>query len=305
MTSAAGDPDIPRHFGNYEVIELIGQVGGTRMYRAKQTNLGRVVTVTVLPAHLAEKPAYRQRFERQFAAASRLRHPNIRAAIDAGEVDGHRFIVAESGDGRRLQEALDEGEWFGQKRSVVIALDIAHALEYLEGERFVHRHVTPSEILLVESGIAKLRGFSFSKQLQAGSNETWFDADPYWSLYTAPEFVRSEDDVDTRADIYSLGCVLFHLLTGRTPFVGTNAAVVMEQHVRAEPPDPRTLRDNLSVGVGAVVMRCLEKDRDRRYSTAAELVADLEAVKAGSAPAAAPAPQGRLRLRRRGRRGSR
>ncbi len=292
---------IPRQFGNYEVLERISQEGGTDLYRARQTNLGRLVAITALSPEAADKPAYRTRFERQFAAASKLRHPNIRAAIDAGEVAGHRYIVGEAGGATRLSDRLKEGEWFGRRRSLAIGLDIARALECLEEAQIVHRHVTPAEILLVEAGIAKLRGFSFSKEIKIGARETWFDADPYWALYTAPEVVSEGEPVDNRSDIYSLGCVIYHLLSGRPPFDGGTAIAVFDQHINAAPPAIDTLCEDLPRDVKTIVHRCLEKDRALRYERASDVVADLKAAQAGH-PLPTPTPSLMSRLRRKGRR---
>lgn len=289
-----------RRFGNYEVLETIERVGGTTTYRARQTTLDRLVMLTILPPQEAEKAAFKQRFERQFAAASRLSHPNIAGAVDAGTIDGHHYIAAEYTGGRRLADALAAREWFPVRRCVAIARDIARALAHLDEHRMVHRNVTPQAILLAESGLAKLRGFSFSKEDIGSPSETWFDVDAYAAQYTSPEMVNPASRVSARADIYALGCVLYHLLTGRPPFPGNYAPEILLKQETAPVPDPRTLREDLPMPLLRVLMRCLAKDPAQRYRTARALVKaldDLQEVRPAEAPPASPGsrPLGRLR----------
>ncbi len=288
-----------RPFGAYEIVSLIGRSGGARVYRARQTNLRRLVTLTILPRQEADKPAYRTRFDRQVKAAGQLRHPNILSAIDAGTLDGHRFIVSEHVGGRRLSAMLAEDEWISVRRAVVITLGIARALSHMDSIGMLHRNLTPRAILIGEAGVPKLRGFSFSRSRRPSSSETWFDADDYAAHYKAPDAV-AHTTLDVRADIYSLGCVLFHMLTGRPPFPASNAAVALERHVNDPLPDTRALRKDLPPDVETVLENILEKDRERRYQTPDELVADLEAIEAQRpVPKRPMLRRGPLRRRRR------
>lgn len=285
-----------RRFGQYEVVTRVGSSGGATIYRGRQTNLGRSVTITVLPAAAAEKPAYRLRFERQMEAASKLRHENILSAIDAGELDGDRYIVAEHVGGRRLGEMLEAGEWIGIRRCIGVTLGIARALAHLEDVGLLHRNLTPRSIILAESGAPKLRGFSFSRPRRDASSETWFDPEVFSAHYKAPDIIDHKQ-LDVRADIYSLGCVLFHMLTGRPPFPSRNAAVALERHAKEPLPDAAAQREDMPRDLGHVLAKALVKDRERRYATAAALVADLEAVEAGRA--VEPPREGRRPLFRR------
>jgi serine/threonine-protein kinase len=291
-----------RRFGRYEIVSFVGRSGGARVYRARQVNLLRLVTLTILPRQEAEKAAYRIRFERQIEAASKLRHPNILSAIDAGTVDGHRYIVSEHVGGRRLSVLLGEGEPLPVARAVEIALGIARALAHMDSVGILHRNLTPRSILLGESGEPKLRGFSFSRPRRDASRETWFDTDDYAAHFKAPD-VMHDKELDVRADVYSLGCVLYFMLTGRPPFPSANAAIALERHVRNPVPDPRELRGDLPEALVNVLLKALEKDREQRYGTPEDLVADLEAVEAGRAVAPPKAPRRPLfrRRRRRGR----
>ncbi len=289
-----------RRFGNYVVHELLGTSGGARVYRAHQLSMDRIVTLTILPRALADRPALRTRFERQVAAASKLRHDNILSALDAGSVGGHQYIAAEYVGGRRLAALLAAGEWFGVRRALGIARDVARALEHVDSVGLLHRNVTPQTILLADSGVVKLRGFSFARPHRAEKNETWFEPDDAAAPYRAPDWI-TQRTLDVRADTYALGCVLYELLTGRPPFGGGRSAELMDRHVNEPVPDVRTRRADTPEPVARVLARMLEKDRDRRHPTPAALVAELTALAEGaaSAPAAPAAPRPSLFRRRR------
>jgi serine/threonine-protein kinase len=272
-----GGKSAPKRFGTYELLELMGRSGGALVYRARQLTVARLVTITVLPKKEAAKPALLIRFQRQVAAASKLRHPNILSAIDAGAIGGNQFIVAEHVQGRRLATALDANEYFPTRVCTSVALDIARALEHLEQVGFLHRNLTPRSILLADTGEAKLRGFSMARERRPSGSETWFDRDAYSQQYKAPDLM-SDEPIDIRADIYSLGCVLFHMLAGRPPFPGSNAPVVVERHAIEELPDIHQFRERVPEGLGHVLAKALVKERERRYENPSLLVADLEAV---------------------------
>jgi len=277
-----------KSLGKYRLLERIDRAGGAEIYLARQTTVDRLVTLTIFPRHHAGRAAFKRRFERQIAAACKLAHPNVVRAIDAGTFDGHQYIAAEYAGGRRLSEALDAQEWFPIRRCIGIGLDIARALAHLSEHRIVHRSVSPRTIVLAESGVAKLRGFSLSKVMEGDASETWFDFDVCEARYTSPESARGVERVDARADLYSLGCVLHHLVTGRPPFSGLQSREVLASQVHDLPPDMRTSRSDLPEEFRLVIAKCLRKDRDLRYQTAAELVADLEALQQTAKPADEP-----------------
>lgn len=286
---------VPTTFGGYKILELVEQVGGAHVFLARQASVDRLVTLTVLSKPEGEKAAFQQRFRRQVEAASRLNHPNVVCAVDAGAVDGHKYIAAEYAGGRRLSEVLSGREWLPTRKCVRIGLDIANALVHLESQRVVHRGVTPQAIVLAESGVAKLRGFSVSKLLEGDASQTWFDVDAYGARYMPPEIVQSARMVDTRADIYALGCVLYHVLTGRAPFPGSYAQEIMKKQVEDAPPEPRDMREDLPDALRGVLLKCLRKDPAERYRNAGELVADLRAVQAGRPTGPAARPRQRTR----------
>jgi serine/threonine-protein kinase len=293
--SGGNPPGQFKQFGKYEVLRFLGEAGGARVYRARQVSVDRMVTLTILPRQQMDKIAFRTRFERQVAAASKLRHPNILSAIDAGSIGGHQYLVAEWIGGRRLSDALSDGEWIGYKRAVRLALALARALEHLHSVGMLHRNLTPQCVLLGDAGVVKLRGFSFSRPQRENVSETWFDPDDYTVLYKAPDWVTHRT-LDIRADLYSLGCVLYEMLTGRPPFRGGTSAQILERHVRQPIPDAAALRKDVTPDLQAVLTRLLEKDRDDRYATPAEVVADLDAIEQDKPIAVPPTKKKKRRL---------
>lgn len=286
---------IPSTFGGYKILELIEKSGGARVFLARQTSVDRLVTLTVLPEAQGEKTAFKKRFERQIDAASRLSHPNVVCAVDAGSVEGHRYIAAEYAGGQRLSDLLAKREWIPTRRCITVAQDLANALAHLESRRVVHRGVTPRAIVLAESGAAKLRGFSLSKLHEGEASQTWFDFDTYAAQYMSPEIAQSARVVDARADAYSFGCVLYHMLTGQPPFKGKYAIEIMKKQVEEAPPEPREQREDLPDHLRAVLLKCLSKSPAQRYRTAADLARDLE----GPSPGESSNPALKTRPRRR------
>jgi serine/threonine-protein kinase len=141
--------------------------------------------------------------------------------------------------------------------------------------------VAPASILLTDTDVVKLAGFDLAKDRRPGGHETWIDHDGDTALYLAPEFLGGERGIDVRADVYSLGCVLYHTLTGHAPFAAKSAAVVLESHATKVPTDPRELREGLPPALVTVLDRCLRKRKEHRYAKADDLAKDLDAVRLG------------------------
>ncbi len=171
-----------------------------------------------------------------------------------------------------------------------VARDVARALTHLEALKLVHREITPRAVVLCEDGSARLVDFRRAKFVVPDAAETWADASLGVVLYTAPEAALPKKAVDSRADLYSLGCVLYHLLAGRPPFYGKNVAVVLDALRTRRPRDPRWLRPDLPRDVVHVLDRCLRRQRDERYPNAAAICADLDALIAGRPPARGAPP---------------
>jgi len=297
---------VGKRFGGYEIRAFLGQHGGTQVYQATQLNLQRTVRLTVLPSSAARKPAHRISFERELEAVAQLGHDNILGAIEAGEIDGHRYVVTEDIAGRTLADALDGGREFTTDESVRIARDIVAGLERLEREGFTHRHITPKSIVLTDAGVVKIAGLARAKRQEQGAGETWFDSEDEDVHYRSPESLRGKGRLDIRADVYGLGCVLYQLLAGRPPFLGPGA-VVLTAHLESRPESIRKRNPSVPASLENVVMNCLEKSRADRYQHAAELLRDLDALRAGTdvkalGDPAAKKPRGIKLLRSRRRR---
>lgn len=257
--------------------------------------MGRSVRLSILPPDEAKKAGHAQAFEREVRVASQLRHDHVLGAIDAGSLRGHQYVVTEDVQGGSLAEAFAEKRKFDLAASLRIAQHLASALAHFEKHGFVHRHVSPHNVLVGPTGVAKLAGFSRAKKHVPGAGETWFDSDPSEAPYRAPEFVRGKSSIDVRADLYAVGCILFELLTGRPPYAGPNAAVVLASHIELPVPDPRDVNDSIPEVAAVVAQNCMQKSRADRYQHAAELVADLERAAAGQSVVALPSATPRRR----------
>lgn len=273
-----------RRFGGYQVLGLVHRRMSVETYRARQVAVNRLVDLTVLPPDAARKPAAVLRFERALSVTGRLRHDNVAAAIDAGAVDGWRYFVTEHVEGTTLADALARGDTISRPRALEIAHDVARAIAHLEEVGVVHRGVSPASIVLSDAGPAKLTEFVWAKSRTPEEAETWFDADTEGAAYVSPDRIRGDKGLDARGDVYSLGCVLYRLVAGRSPFHGANAAMMLDAHLNRRPRDPRTLLEDLPAGLVHVLDRCLRKSPELRYAKAADLVTDLAALRAGSDP---------------------
>ena len=248
--ASAGDVDgsaeslmnIPRQFGEYEIVRPLGRGGMGRVYLARHTRLGREVALKVLAHHRLEDKRMQGRFEAEMQAVGRLSHPNIVTAHDARDIAGTAVLVTEFIDGFDLGTLLQRTGPISVANACEIVRQVAVALEYANGQGFVHRDVKPSNIMLGNSGEVKLLDLGLARFRFAdadrseitGTGQAMGTAD-----YIAPEQVSDSHSVDARADIYSLGCTLFKLLSGTAPFDDqehTTAFAKMTAHVSASPP---------------------------------------------------------------------
>jgi len=283
--STAGDASVPRRIAGYEIESELGEYQGTRRYRALQIALGRRVVLNVLPAEAARRATCAALFERRMNVCATLRHENVVGAIEAGEYEGGRYFVVELVEGATLRDALADGATFELGRALRIARDVGRALVHLEALRLVHREISPRTIAVDETGAARVVDFRRTKFVAPDGAETWSDASLGLALYSAPEVALGRRGVDHRADVYSLGAVLYHLATGRPPFYAKNVAIVLDALRTKRPRDPRWLNPAVPADVARVLDRCLRKKPEERYPTAVALCADLEALVAGRPPA--------------------
>jgi serine/threonine-protein kinase len=287
--------DEKQQIAGYKLEKKLGAGSMGTVYKARQLSLDREVAIKILSPHLARKADYVERFLREARAVARLNHPNVISGIDAGESEGVRYFVMEYASGLTIGELLKRGGAMDEGRTRRIAKQIARALEHAHQAGLVHRDVKPDNILITKDGVAKLCDLGLAKDRPEGGRSLGTPA------YIAPEQAEGVVDVDIRADLYSFGCTLFHMLAGRVPFEGS-AKVAMVKHLTEAPPSLKELDPSLSDGIVAVVERLMAKDPDDRYPTPRDLSTALEALEKGAEDASRLSSHGTSSPRKRRRR---
>ena len=238
-----------------------------------------------------------ERFRREAQAAANLSHPNIVPVFDWGEDNGTYFIVMEFVDGRALSSILRTAGPLHPDRAAEIAADVAGALAYAHRHGVVHRDVKPGNVLITEEGTIKVTDFGIARAVNTEESLTQTGAVMGTATYFSPEQAEGMG-VDSRSDIYSLGVVLFEMVTGRPPFLGDTPVAVASKHVREHPPAPREMNSGVPPDLEAIILKCLAKSPDHRYATGDDLRIDLLRFREGravgaTAPPDGPAPRGR------------
>jgi serine/threonine protein kinase len=262
MASAPTLEELTAAFPDLEVIGMIGHGGMGVIFKARQPRLDRFVALKILPPHLAQQPGFTERFTREARALARLSHPNIVAVYDFGERGGFCFLLMEFVNGVNLRQAMRAG--VTPEQALGLVPRICEALQFAHDRGVLHRDIKPENILLDTSGTPKLADFGIAKLAEENSMErhlTVSGAALGTAAYMAPEQIEQPGAVDHRADIYSLGVVLYEMLTGELP-LGRFAAP--------------SAKAKVAVGVDEVVFRALEKERDRRQQSATEMKTQVE-----------------------------
>ncbi len=272
----------PRVGGRYEIADLLGRGGMAEVRRGTDIRLGRTVAIKRLRTDLATDPTFQARFRREAQAAAGLNHPNIVSVYDTGEEmapDGTHvqpYIVMEYVAGRTLRDVLNDGRKLLPERALEITSGVLAALDYSHRAGIIHRDIKPANVMLTPSGEVKVMDFGIARAIADGtSTMTQTSAVVGTAQYLSPEQARGET-VDSRSDVYSTGCLLYELLTGRPPFVGDSPFSVAYQHVREQADPPRTHNPELPVELDAIVMKALAKKVDDRYQSAAEMRTDIQ-----------------------------
>lgn len=288
--------------GRYEIRSLIGRGGMAEVHQAYDTLLSRVVAIKMLRIDLAKDTVFLTRFRREALASASLNHENIVQVYDTGEQvvtapDGTEvhvpYIVMELVEGHTVHQLLTDGQPVPINEAVEIMSGVLNALEYSHKRGLVHRDIKPGNVMLTNSGKIKVMDFGIARALEdSGQTMTSTDAVVGTAQYLSPEQARSET-VDTRSDLYSCGCMLFELLTGRAPFKGDSAVSVAYQHVAEMPPLPSAIAADISPELDRMVMKSLAKRPEERYQDAASMRSDMVRAAAGaaiSAPMLPPLP---------------
>src|SRR5947208_31655 len=277
--------------GRYELDGVVGRGGMAEVYRARDIRLDRIVAVKTLREDLARDQTFQARFRREAQSAASLNHPSVVAVYDTGEDDegpSHvPYIVMEYVDGRTLRDLLRDDRRLLPERALEITEGTLRALEYSHRNGIVHRDIKPGNVMLTRTGEVKVMDFGIARAVSDAQATMTQTAQVIGTAqYLSPEQARGER-VDARSDLYSTGCVLFELLTGRPPFQGDSPVAIAYQHVREEPPTPSQIDPSIPHWADAIVMKALTKDPNYRYQSAAEMRADIQRALQGM-PVSAP-----------------
>ncbi len=290
--------------GRYEILSPLGAGGMGEVYRARDARLGRDVAVKVLPSSFSADPDRLRRFEQEARAAGMLNHPNILAIYDVGAHDGSPYVVSELLEGKTLRDRL-HGATCSTRKAVEYAIQIAQGLAAAHEKGIVHRDLKPENLFITRDGRVKILDFGLAKLAEpqfAGSAQTEaptvaLDADTGPGVvmgtagYMSPEQVRAQR-VDHRSDIFSLGAILYEMVTGKRAFRGESAVETLNSILKDDPPELSETTRNIAPGLERVVKHCLEKNSDKRFQSARDLAFDLEALSGVSGSSAAQAPVG-------------
>jgi len=261
--------------GRYELVELIGRGGMSSVWKAEDRLLDRTVAIKVLHEQFTTDEEYVERFRREARSVAQLSHPNIVTVIDRGEEQGRQYIVFEYVEGENLKQLLERGGPLPVRDALIFALQMARALGFAHDRGLIHRDVKPQNVLLNEDGQAKMTDFGIARSVDV-EGVTITGTVLGTSEYIAPEQARGQQ-VDALTDVYSLGVVLYELLTGGVPFQGENFVAVALRHVNEPPPSVLERRPDCPPRVELLIERAMAKRPEQRFGSMDELCQELEA----------------------------
>ena len=275
----------------YELISELGRGAMARVFKARQISLDRIVAIKVLPRKMSENVEFVDRFYKEGKAAARLSHNNIVQAIDVAQAPaGYHYFVMEYIEGLTLYDEMapppaGKGRSFSEADALDVIIQMADALVHAHERGLIHRDVKPKNIMLTPSGVAKLtdlglaRGVDDKEAAEMEAGKAY--GTPY---YISPEQIRGDVDIDFRADIYSLGATMYHLVTGHPPFEGDSPSAVMHKHLKQALVPADHVNTALSTGVGEIIDVSMAKKREERYQSTKDMLEDLKAVRRGEPP---------------------
>ncbi len=258
----------------YEIVEKIGSGGMSDVYKAKDHVLGRFVAIKVLKKEFSEDVNFVTKFRTEAQSAARLEHPNIVNNYDVGSEYGMYYIVMEYVEGITLKSYIEKKGRLSYKEAVSIAIQVGRGIEAAHNKHIVHRDIKPQNIIISTDGKVKVTDFGIAR---AANNNT-IHADVMGSVhYTSPEQARN-GFVDGKSDIYSLGIVMYEMVTGRVPFDGDSTVAIAIQHLQDEMTPPSAYAPDLPISMEKIILKCTQKNPDRRYESISDLLVDLKKV---------------------------
>ena len=290
MADRTDDPRIGKVIAGYRIEERVGRGGMGVVYRAEHLNLRRRAAIKIIAPDLAESEGFRERFTREARIAAALQHPNIVTVYDAGEVDGILYLAMQYIEGNDLSAVLRKDGRLRPYRAIDVCRQVASALDAAHAMGLIHRDVKPANVL-IEGRTAFLTDFGLTKRMDGTHTELTRAGDVVGTIhYVAPEQIEGSQ-VSARSDVYSLGCLLYHCLTGQVPFSRDTDVAVIYAHLSEPPPKLTALRPELATGLDGVIAKALDKSPDRRFPTCTDLVNAARGVIDAAGPLDTSAPR--------------
>ena len=305
MADTSDDPRLGTVIAGYRIEERIGRGGMGVVYRAQHLNLQRRAAIKIIAPDLAESEGFRERFTREARIAAALQHPNIVTVYDAGEVDGMLYLAMQFIQGEDLAAILRADGRLRPYRAIDVCRQVASALDAAHAMGLIHRDVKPANVL-IEGRNAFLTDFGLTKRIEGTHAQLTRAGDMVGTIhYVAPEQIEGRK-VSARSDVYSLGCLLYHCLSGQVPFALETDVAVIYAHLSEQPPKLSELRPELPEGLDAIMAKALDKSPDRRFPSCGDMISAARAVIDAAGPlsetlsprpsqTAAPAPTPEIR----------
>ncbi len=257
----------------YEILEMIGSGGMAVVYKARCNRLNRLVAIKILKQELSKDEEFRRRFHAESQAVAMMSHPNIVSVYDVSHSDNIDYIVMELIEGITLKQYMEQKGVLNWREALHFATQIAKALEHAHSRGIIHRDIKPHNIMILKDGSVKVADFGIA---QISSAQNTLTREALGSVhYISPEQARGAH-VDARSDLYSLGVVMYEMLTGRPPFDGDTPVSVAIQHINATPAAPRSLNPSIPLGLEQITMHAMTAELDKRYESATQMLEDLE-----------------------------